>query len=136
MAYDDEKKLEESLRSAFPLHKTPESFKQSLKQELLSMPKKSKKKVSWLYTATTLAAVIILTIVLWPRESQAPIPPVNLPTLPPLTSTGRTTGGASPGPGFEVDLSYTIGPISTLPAQASAYYYEAEIGRASCWERV
>lgn len=123
MTYDDDKKLEEGIRMAYPKIKAPEPFKQTLKQDLLRKPARRKNKTGWLYTAAAVAAVLILTFTFWPDSPGTP--PVNLPLLPPLTSTGPVTQGASGGPGFTVELTYEIGQLSALPAEANAYRYKA-----------
>jgi len=140
MAYKGEKELAEALRKAFPLRKAPEPFRQKLKQELSQMQIRQKKN-NLLKAAAAIAAVFILVLALQsldvlppngqnnpqtPKTPNSPLePPVNLPALPPLTATGPITGGASPGPGFEVELTYERGPLNALPTEAKAFRFRA-----------
>lgn len=125
MAHDQDQ-FDKELKKALPALKAPEEFKQTLKKELLNMESNIRKpgRRPVFYAAAAIAAIFIFTFALWPN-SPGVDPGIIRPNLPPLTATGPETLGASPGPGFTVELDYSAGPLAALPSEAVVYRYKA-----------
>ncbi len=114
----DEKNLEQRLKSALPPQKAPEELRMKLRQELMRQPQTRRKHSGLPLGIASIAAVLVLGLVLWPTLFP------NLPTLPSIASTGPVTRGASGGPGFELKLVYTkAGQLAELPVKVDAVFY-------------
>lgn len=115
--------LERELSTALPQLVAPREFRSALGDRLLDAgPAPTNSQALW-KRMVSLAAILIFSLgyLLWPAlfaEERS--------LLPPLSAIGRETQGASPGPGFTVQLSYQLtGKLHALPPSAIVHRFAA-----------
>jgi|GEM_PF-6361096 len=127
---EPEDNLEEKLRQALPLQTGREEFRMELKEKLMRLetsrlPERHQRKQPGFslraYALGGIAAALALAFLVGP----ALLPQRELAPLPPLAAIGPETQGAAAGPGFTVELNYTLtGALGVLPAEAPVYRHE------------
>ncbi|MGI6344036.1 MAG: hypothetical protein ACOX18_03075 [Bacillota bacterium] len=111
--------LEDDVKQALSPVRAPRQFREGLKYKLTDAQQVRRPRrslfVGWMAVAAAL--LVSLGYLLWP-DFHSPA------TLPPLASTGPEIQGASGGPGFAVELEYSLGQnLGTLPREVTAYWY-------------